>query len=81
MFCWCLFEILTFIYNEIIINIFPFSFRDLQSILKNSKELSLENFGLDNVDVNKYFRLSGNVIYYVLQAQFLFYFALHIYSL
>ncbi|XP_022787168.1 probable 2-oxoglutarate dehydrogenase E1 component DHKTD1, mitochondrial [Stylophora pistillata] len=37
--------------------------RDFQSMLKNSKELAVENFGLDNVDVNKYFKLSGLLCY------------------
>ncbi|XP_058954932.2 2-oxoadipate dehydrogenase complex component E1 [Pocillopora verrucosa] len=37
--------------------------RDFQSVLKNSKEFSLENFGLDNVDVNRSFKLSGLLCY------------------
>ena len=60
---------------KLLLIIFPFSFRDLQSILKNSKELSIENFGLDNVDVNKYFRLSGNIIY-IISFRLNFYFTL-----
>lgn len=37
--------------------------RDSSGIVKDFQELSLEKFGLDNVDTNKNFKLSGTVSY------------------